>query len=313
MKILVIVQMKDNEQKEISKMNSDKEIKGDARMKKAYEASTQLLRGRLAKERPEDLELLDDIEESDIIVLTGTYDHAQVNFKMAEIPHTVLEPHNLDTIELSADQILFINCPGSGVSDKGITIIQDFVKRGGMLVTTDWALVHILEKAFPEFVKYNKRPTTDDVVSVEILEGGEDSFIANVIDQTDEPMWWLEGSSYPIQILDKEKVQILVTSSEMEKKYGEAPIVISFKHGEGEVYHMTSHFYLQRTETRTKRHKGSGMAYAMEKGFSKEEAEQMGSDFDDLSTAEVESAYTSQAFMADMALKQKKRAIKRKK
>jgi hypothetical protein len=294
-------------------MKNDQQIKGDVRMKKAYEASTKLLRSRLAKERPEDLELLDDIKESDIIVVTGQYDHAQVNFKMAEIPHTVISPNNIDSLELSEDQILFINCPGSGVSDRGIEVIQDFVKRGGMLVTTDWALVHILETAFPNILRYNQQPTTDDVVSVEILEGGEDSFIANVIDQSDEPMWWLEGSSYPIQILDKEKVKVLVTSQEMEKKYGEAPIVVSFKFGEGEVYHMTSHFYLQRTETRTKRHSGSGMAYAMEKGFTKEEAEEMGSDFEDLSTAEVESAFTSQAFMTDMALKQKKRAIKRKK
>ncbi len=55
------------------------------------------------------------------------------------------------------------------------------------------------------------------------------------------------------------------------------------------------------------------MAYVLEKGFTKEEAEEMGSNFADLSTAEVESAFTSQAFMTDMALKQKKRAKKRRK
>ncbi len=226
-------------------------------MKKAYEASTKLLHGRLAKERPEDLELLDDIKESDIIVVTGQYDHAQVNFKMVEIPHTVINPHDIETIELSEDQILFINCPGSGVSDKGIRIIHNFVKQGGMLVTTDWALVNIIETAFTNILRYNQRPTTDDVVSVQILEGGEDSFIANVIDKSDEPMWWLEGPSYPIQILDREKVQVLVASQEMKKKYGEDPIVVTFKFGKGEVYHMTIHFYLQRTETRTKRHSES--------------------------------------------------------
>ncbi|MFX0087291.1 MAG: hypothetical protein ACFFAU_16695 [Candidatus Hodarchaeota archaeon] len=156
-----------------------------------------------------------------------------------------------------------------------------------MLVTTDWALVHIKAAAFPNILRYNQQPTTDDVVSVQILEGGEDSFIANVIDKSDEPMWWLEGSSYPIKILDKEKVQILETSKEMEKKYGEAPIVVSFMFGKGEIYHKTSHFYLQRTEIRTKRHSESDMAYTMEKGFTKEEAEEMGSNFEDLSTARL--------------------------
>lgn len=35
----------------------EEETKGDPRMKKAYEASSKLLRKRLEKERPEDLEL----------------------------------------------------------------------------------------------------------------------------------------------------------------------------------------------------------------------------------------------------------------
>lgn len=97
----------------------------------------------------------------------------------------------------------------------------------------------------------------------------------------------------------------------MEKKYGVAPIVVNWRQGKGEVIHMTSHFYLQRTETRTERHAAPAAAYTMEKGFSKAEAEEMLSG--DLSTAEIESAYTSQAFIADMALKQKKRALKRQK
>ncbi|MFX0091305.1 MAG: hypothetical protein ACFFBD_06030 [Candidatus Hodarchaeota archaeon] len=292
-------------------MVDEQDTKGDPRMKKAYEASSRLLRERLAKERPEDLKLLDDIEEADIIVVEGQYDHAQVNFKLAGIPHKVISPPTVDSLEITSDQLLFINCPGSGIGDKGIKVIQHFVGGGGMLVTTDWALLHVLEKAFPGVVKYNQQPTRDDVVRVEILDGGEDSFIHNVIDKTDDPQWWLEGSSYPIQILDQEKVKVLVTSKEMEEKYGEAPILISFKVGEGEVIHMTSHFYLQRTETRTKRHAKSGESYAMEKGFTQEQAKAM-NNLQDLSVAEVESAYTSQAFMADMVMKQKKRVQKRK-
>lgn len=293
-------------------MVDEQETKGDLRMKKAYEASSKLLRKRLEKERPEDLELLDEIEKSDIIVVTGIYDHAQVNFHMAEIPHTVISPSEVDRLEINADQLLFINCPGTGIGDKGMEIIHSFVESGGMLVTTDWTLLNVLEVVFPGFIKYNNVATADDVVRVEVLEGGEDSFIKNVIDNTDDPQWWLEGSSYPIQIIDQEKVRVLVTSQEMKEKYGEAPIVVSFNVGKGEVIHMTSHFYLQRTETRTERHASASTAYAMEKGFSPSEMEEV-EGLKELSTAEVESAYTSQAFMTDMALKQKKRALKRKK
>ncbi|MGY5874670.1 MAG: hypothetical protein RTU30_02895 [Candidatus Thorarchaeota archaeon] len=285
------------------------EVKGDEKMKDAYEASSKLLRMRLSKDRPEDLEVLERVKESDVIVVEGGYDHAQVNFEMAGIPHTVISEMSVGRTEFNRDQLLFINCPGSLDMD-GIEKVEVFVRTGGMLVTTDWALENVLEKAFPGFVARGGTDTADDVVRVEIHEGGEDSFIASVIDKTDDPQWWLEGSSYPIKILDKKKVKIFVSSKEMKKRYGEAPIIVSFRYGDGEVIHMTSHFYLQRTETRTERHQGSAAAYAAEKGVSKEEAAAL-FDSSDLSTAEVESAYTSQAFMTDMVARQRKRAEKR--
>lgn len=67
------------------------------------------------------------------------------------------------------------------------------------------------------------------------------------------PVWWLEGSSYPIEILDKKKVKVLVRSEELKRRYKHDPVIISFEYGKGVVYHMISHFYLQRSETRTKK------------------------------------------------------------
>jgi len=51
------------------------------------------------------------------------------------------------------------------------------------------------------------------------------------------------GSSYPIRILDEKKVRVLVSSKQLGERYGEAPVFITFDHGEGKVYHMISHFY----------------------------------------------------------------------
>ena len=67
------------------------------------------------------------------------------------------------------------------------------------------------------------------------------------------PVWWLESSSYPIEILDKKKVKVLVRSNELKKRYKHDPVIISFEYGKGVVYHMISHFYLQRSETRTQK------------------------------------------------------------
>ena len=67
------------------------------------------------------------------------------------------------------------------------------------------------------------------------------------------PVWWLEGSSYPIEVIDKEKVKVLVRSDELKRRYKHDPVIISFEWGKGVVYHMISHFYLQRSEIRTQK------------------------------------------------------------
>ena len=50
--------------------------------------------------------------------------------------------------------------------------------------------------------------------------------------------------------------KVLITSRELGEKYGERPVAVWFRWGEGDVFHMISHYYLQRTEERTARHRG---------------------------------------------------------
>ena len=252
------------------------------------------------------------MKESDVIIVTGSYDHGQVIFELVGIPYSVVGPEDVAGLDLRDDQILFINCPGN-IEGRGLEKIKSFVNNGGMLVTTDWALKNVLEPIFPNTVRYNGQATADDVVRI-VFEPVDDAFLKGLLDPKDEPLWWLEGSSYPIEILDKEKIKVLVSSKEMKEKYGESPIVITFEEGEGKVYHMVSHLYLQRTETRTKRQAMAGTGYVAQKGmslddFAPEEAEE----FSKVQVGEVEAAYTSARSIANMVLEQKKRVAKRKK
>ena len=119
---------------------------------------------------------------------------------------------------------------------------------------------------------------------------------------------------FPIEIVDKKKVKVLVTSKEMEQKYGEAPIVITFDFGDGgTVLHMTSHYYLQRAELRTKRHKMSAKEYVQsEMAFSDAEVEELEKDLDGLSLGEAESAYSTTQFISNVIVEQQKKVKKRK-
>ena len=97
--------------------------------------------------------------------------------------------------------------------------LVEFVENGGFLFTTDWALKHVIEPGFPGTLRYNGRATGDEVVRVEI-DAREDPFLQSLISEEDDPQWWIEGSSYPIEILEKDKVEVLVQSKEVKERYG---------------------------------------------------------------------------------------------
>jgi hypothetical protein len=182
-----------------------------------------------------------------------------------------------------------INCPGH-LDPRAVACVRDFVAGGGSLFSTDWALRHVIEPAFPETIAFNDRPTADDVVRIEVADAGN-PFLAGVIDEGDDPLWWLEGSSYPIRVLDPGRVRVLVRSGELGAKYGESAVAVLFSHGEGEVFHMISHYYLQRTELRDARHSSSASSYFAEKDVVASAAEVAG-----LSLSDVESAASSRGF-----------------
>ena len=279
-------------------------------MHKAYSIANELLRDKLKEEAPDILADLDDINESDVIVTVGQHDRIESVFSKVNTPHNLIRPEQLRGLRLDPDQIVFVNCPGN-FDDTGLRKLNQFVENGGFLFTTDWALKHVLERAFPGYVRYNNQSTTDEVVRVEVLSG-DDPFLNSILGPDDDPQWWLEGSSYPIEILKKNEVEVLVTSREIKEKYGESPVFITFNYGKGRIYHMISHFYLQRAETRTKRHSLKGSEYLKEKNISGNAAfskyQDMGIDGENL--GDIEAAYSSSA-MLNKILYEKKRAIRR--
>jgi len=278
-------------------------------MSGAYRVAHELLRDRLEDRAPEILRELDEISEADVIVTRGEWDFIEKVLEQAGTPYKLLDPADIDDAVLRPDQIVFVNCPGD-FGRKGIRNLVEFVREGGFLFTTDWALKHVLQRGFPGLVEYNESKTADAVVRVEVLDK-DDPFLAAIMDAEDDPQWWLEANSYPIRILDPERVKVLVASSELGKQYGESAVFVTFDHGSGRVYHMISHFYLQRTETRTQRHTGSSKDYMLQKGVSPalmNKYTAMGAD--EMNTSEVESAFTSSG-MTSRVLWEKRRQLER--
>ena len=267
------------------------------KMSTAYRVAQEMIKDKL-KDVDEDMAAeFEELGQSEVIVSEGVHDYIEQVFNGIGLKHNLINPQQFEKIDLDPDKIIFINCPGN-VTSKGLRNLVTFVEKGGFLFTTDWALRHVIEPGFPGYIKYNNRPTNDEVVRVDIL-AEEDPFLQSLIGPNDDPQWWLEGSSYPIEILNQKEVDILIKSKEIEKKYGESAVFVTFDYGKGKIYHMISHFYLQRAETRTARHKKSGAEYAYEKlnmvEYREEKYKNMG--IENANLSDVEAAYSSSSMM----------------
>jgi len=267
------------------------------KMSTAYRVAQEMIKDKL-KDVDEDMAAeFEELGQSEVIVSKGVHDYIEQVFNGIGLKHNLINPQQFEKIDLDPDKIIFINCPGN-VTSKGLRNLVTFVEKGGFLFTTDWALRHVIEPGFPGYIKYNNRPTSDEVVRVDIL-AEEDPFLQSLIGPNDDPQWWLEGSSYPIEILNHKEVDILIKSKEIEKKYGESAVFVTFDYGKGKVYHMISHFYLQRAETRTARHAKSGAEYANEKlnmdQYREEKYKNMG--IENANLSDVEAAYSSSSIM----------------
>lgn len=271
-----------------------------AQMKEAYKLANNMVRNRLNNEDEKNITILDNLEKNDVIVVSGTYDHIHMVLNNLEIPYANINQDQLLTAKLSPHQTIFVNC-ASSFPIKGAQKLASFVATGGQLITTDWALKNVLEVAFPNTVAYNNKPTGDEVVRIETIDR-EDEVIKGFLDEKTNPVWWLEGSSYPIKILNKDKVKVLIRSKELKELYGEEAVVVRFSHGEGTVYHMISHFYLQRTETRDEKQQMNASVYAKDKGASEDEIKEMSKS--EVSYGEIQSANTSADFVTRMIIKQ---------
>jgi hypothetical protein len=214
----------------------------DDEMTEAYAASADIVRAELDRStevRP------NDFRGGEVLVTLGQYDKVQQVLDHLQLPYQTLPCQAVAQLPLRADQVLIVNCPGS-FDLASVEALRRFVAAGGTLVSTDWALLTLVQRAFPGTVEYSGRPTPDDVVPVSWIHP-DSPWTRGVAVPGQTISWWLESQSYPIRILDP-RVTTLVRSEEMGRRYGHDALVVTFDYGEGTVFHLTSHYYLQRSQ-----------------------------------------------------------------
>lgn len=267
---------------------------GTESMRRANRAAAEILRRRMAEERPDDAKLIREAVGADVVVVAGVYDRVQDVLRAVQIKHVVIPAGLLEKLNLLSTQTLMINCPGT-LSETATKRVRDFVARGGYLVTTDWALTAVAH-AFPGTIAHNGRTTPNDVVSVHVHDGNE-PLLRHVKVLRDHPRWWLEGSSFPIRIQDPKSVRVLMSSDEMKQRYGDGAVVVAFNYQQGKVLHMTSHFFLQQSKLVAESEKKAGREFAKSTGMNDKQVEDLkrrGVNLDDVKAGEINAAYSMQ-------------------
>jgi len=204
-----------------------------------------------------------------ILAVSGRYEKPKkvVEHMYASVKKIIREKAIMKE-DLSQYDVTLIGCPGSDIPYAAHPKIKDFVNNGGWLITTDWALRSIVEIIFPGYLRWNHAKTADAVVTCQILEPNH-PFLEGVLSEIQQSKWqkqtekgtkksefrwWLETRSFPIQVLNPQAVRVLISSWEIQNKWGESPVLVEFEYGKnsGRIIHMISHTHLQKGGTKGK-------------------------------------------------------------
>ena len=198
-----------------------------------------------------------------ILAVNGRYEKPKkiIEHMYASLKKVVKEKEIMKENLLQYDVVL-VGCPGSDIPFAAHPKIKDFVMNGGWLITTDWALKSVIETIFPGYIRWNRAKTSDAVVPCQIMLP-DHPFLEGVLSEIQqnkwqkqtgkntkkkEFRWWLETKSFPIQIINYQAVKVLISSWEIQNKWGESPVLVEFDYGKkgGRVIHMISHTHLQK-------------------------------------------------------------------
>jgi len=121
--------------------------------------------------------------------------------------------------------------------------VRRFVSAGGFLYTTDHAVHYLLERAFPGYVKWSGKTSNEEIFAMEV--GQTDRGLLKKIGNGGHPRWQLAGGGYLFDVVDKQHVDVLMSSKAVAARYGSGVLGVRFRVGDGQVIHVTGHFFTQ--------------------------------------------------------------------
>jgi len=150
-------------------------------------------------------------QREQIIEVKGKWDDSGHVLKAFGLGCSKVAPDQLSKYDLSKSKILIVDCAGN-VPQDGLAAINKFVRSGGYLLTTDWALEGCLQKAVPGFIEWNGDNTSETRV-VDAYIKTEDPILTQ--GTVPRAHWKLDRKCQLMRIIKPNRVEVLAASVQL--------------------------------------------------------------------------------------------------
>lgn len=186
--------------------------------------------------------------ENALVLVKGQWDDSNKPLRSLGIKYSSTKARLLDELNLDNCKALIIDCAGE-VPRNALQKIRNFVASGGYLLTTDWALQNVVERAFPGYIQWNGDNTEGVITDAYILEP-EPSLMKGLEGRIFT--WKLDRMSQCVRINSPSRVHIIARSSKLARLDPQfralsdpvtaGALAIEFSFGRGKVLHLVGHF-----------------------------------------------------------------------
>ncbi len=203
-------------------------------------APPKTYRGWLEQTHPQFSLQTSTMEPEHLVVISDKYDQAERTLQSLGVQYKIMNKKDFDNYDLSAAQVLIIDCGPNNLSWNAGVKIRDFVIKGGYLLTTDWMIDRLDQNVFPGYICWNGATNQQKMYEASIVGKNPTLFRHAVTNGA----WKMDIHCHLIRILNKEKVQVLATSEALaqEDPDGLGALAVVFQYGRGYVMHMMAHF-----------------------------------------------------------------------
>jgi hypothetical protein len=186
----------------------------------------------------------EQVRQASVVVVSGSADHMDQVLKRAGVSYVVVSPEELPELPLHSRQVLMVNCRGV-MGEASRERVRRFVAAGGFLYTTDHAVKELIQTTFPNTLAFNGTSTQEEVYPLRLRGDEKSRGLLKHLGGQSSRRWQLAGGGYLFKVLDPHKVEVLMESEEVKKRYGTGVLGARFRYQDGVVIHVTGHFFSQ--------------------------------------------------------------------